>query len=142
MGCTCCAVAEEFKDPRAIIYNGFDESSVSIAFILDNQFGATTFTGRVRIYAFTGHFLSTSISWDCIVGGGSDYMKYRGTISEEKITGTFEYSVNGFGGGGGFRLQAKDARRTLQGVAEENLSRALSIKKAPESSEAAVEDFS
>ncbi|CAE7792655.1 Ankyrin-3 [Symbiodinium microadriaticum] len=130
----------EFKDPRAIIYNGFDESSVSVAFILDNQFGATTFSGRVRIYAFAGHFLSTSISWDCVVGGGGDYMKYRGTISEEKITGTFEYSVNGFGGGGNFRLQAKDTRRTLQAVAEENLSRALSIKKAPESSEACVED--
>ena len=69
-------------------------------------------------------------------------MKYRGTISEEKITGTFEYSVNGFGGGGDFRLQAKDPRKTLQGVAEANLSRALGIKKAPESSEAAVEDFS
>ena len=84
---------------------------MSIVFILDNQFGATTVSGRVRIYAFTGHFLSTSISWDCVVGGGSDYMKYRGTISEEKITGTFEYSVNGFGGGGDFRLQAKDPRR-------------------------------
>ena len=133
-------MAEEFKDPRAIVYSGWDESSVTVAFILDNQVGTTTFTGRIRIYAFTGHFLSTSISWDCIVGGDNDYMKYRGTISEGRITGTFEYAVNGEGGGGNFRLQAKYPGRTLQGVAEENLSRALRIKSPPEAPESSAQD--
>ena len=140
MGCCCCAVTEEFKDPRAIIYSGYDEDSVTMAFILDNQVGTTTFTGRVRIYAFTGHFLSDSISWDCVVGGGSDYMWYRGTIEGDKISGTFEYAVNGEGGGGNFRLQAKHPGRNLQAVQQENLSRALRIKGPPEAPESSVED--